>query len=590
MAREDEKIVIGADTGPAERELSKFAGKAVSELGKIKNATRLNLLANLAQLRSFVSTATSMMMRFSRDTLVTQERAERQLRYALDQTKRYSEEVERSLLDAAKRVSQATTLSDEAAIKLMATLARVPEVPLDSLEQMAVAIMGFANLTADSAEEANSMAVGIAEQFLTNLEGMAEGYGDAAGLFTEANAKILEGLAETGDAGLLVEAAVAAFTDQFHEMGEAVEGSADKLTQWKNTAADTIQELGQAGFEAAIDPVTAAVEGAQAGVGTLLEGVLSRVPERGRGESPAPAGRFRGRGRGRGGAGGAERDAEREERDRLRAITEAERGEARMETLREELAGVEEIHRNHNERMRELEVMENEARRELEAGFNEARNEQLLEEYELEREVQLQRYETEKADLQAKLDEEAALADAARLKEAAKRDKDAKERAKKEKEEAKRAKQRKLQAVHDALTIEAHGHKGLAKIAKLATIARLGVSLATEPREAYAKTMAAFPGPFAKPLAIAAAATTAASLLAALAAVGGSGGGSGGADDPSAGGLGSMRTGRVGGGGELDDEPEEEEGVTEIHLTVELEGDTLAQTVERVVRHASDNE
>lgn len=572
MAREDERIVIGADTSQAESALSRFSGKAIGELSKIKNATRLNLLANLAQLRSFASAATQMMAKFASQAYASQERAERQLRYALDQTKRYSEETERALLAAAKRVASATTLADEQAIKLMATLARVPEVPLESLEDMVIAIRGFADLTADSAAEADAAAQGIAESVLENLRGIAEGYGDVAGHFSQENQAYLAELAKTEDAQTVMQVGMALFTEQWREMGVAVAGTRDELAKYANAATDAMQRVEQVVFDQSIGTVGPALEGVQGVAGGWTDRILSRFPRGPRPESPAPAGTGRPQPRGRSPEQAA-REEQRAEEERLRAIAEAERAEARMEALREELAGVEEIHLEHNSRMRELEILENEARRELEAGLNEGRNEQLLQQYELEREVQLQRYEQEKADLAEKLREEARLEEQAR-----------KRKEEREKKEAARERQRRLQAVHDAFRIQAHGHKGLEKLAKVAKLAQLTLALATEPRQAFAKTMAAGPFLFQKPLAVLAAATTAASILAAMRVVGG-GGGSGGVDDAAGGGLGGIETGR-----DTDPyEPEEEDRETVIHLTVELDGDTVAQTVERVVRHTSDN-
>ena len=124
------------------------------------------------------------------------------------------------------------------------------------------------------------------------------------------------------------------------------------------------------------------------------------------------------------------------------------------------------------------------------------------------------------------------------------------------------------------------GGKKMSGIAKAAAIAQLAIDLATKPFEAYAKTSAAFPFPLGPALgAVCMPGWSRRRLGLGMANVGGSGGGS----SFSAGGV---TSGNV--VSPLDEELQREQEPRVIELTVNLDGQPIAQKVQEILAHAED--
>lgn len=161
--------------------------------------------------------------------------------------------------------------------------------------------------------------------------------------------------------------------------------------------------------------------------------------------------------------------------------------------------------------------------------------------------------------------------------------------------------------------IHTEGSDTLSRISRFAARAQLLIDLATKPFEAYAKTSAAFPWPLGPALGAAHFAVTAATILNGLRSVGSGGGGGGAAaaarPAPRVAAVPVSRTADVdtvtgrsepdrrGGGGphfgprtEADDADDDGPAPTRvIHVSLEVDGNTLAQTVQEVRALAENN-
>ena len=282
---------------------------------------------------------------------------------------------------------------------------------------------------------------------------------------------------------------------------------------------------------------------------------------------------------------------------------EAIQGEHRILALQEELDGVEELQREHNSRMRELRLEELRALDEIDLEHEVAKNERKLDEIELERELERRRFEVAKADKRKEEAERVKQEEADRKKRWLREYKDWVRRRKlRHKDYMEKMADRRAFFQYMA-GLEETGIKELDALGKAAKKVELARALATEPRQAYAKTSSAFPSPIGPALGAIHAAAVAASILQGIrqnestSFEGGGGGGGGfspprGLDDAAGGGTaladlsgpGPVEEveGFGGAGGE-------EERAPVIHVNVELDGEPVAQIVQRVLEYRSDN-
>ena len=585
MARRvDETVRIGADTKAAERGLKGFVGRS-----------KLLLVGLAAAAAAGVAAMGAKMLK----VFAAQEQADLRLRRSLQATGRYSAEEEQRLQRLADSVQEFSTVGDEAAQQIIGQLVQVGQVAGDQIEDALFATVGLAKQQGRSVERtARTVSASLADIADENKNSL----GELEKFFTSAEREKLKAMKAT-EGGMAAQAeAIRILNERYREHGRAVEGSTDIYAQTQNALGDVMEGFGRlfhmiAGSTVMRDffssmagwlddlyvrvntqtaqwelqfavlelaylrmlarigladqaEVDAARQRRIDAMAALIE--AAREVEEGMIPGGAPGGPLPDDPIGGSDPDGDAREEERRAREAERIADEELHALQRVSILQSTLQGLEDAELAYQTRAFELQREHTEAMRLLEEESTRALGELRLEEVALKR-----------------LLNEEALADA---REAAREEVAATEWYADERVG-------KIRGMFDDLaSISQDGSKKLSKISKLAARAQLLIDLATKPFEAFAKTSAQYPWPLGPALGALHAGITAAKIGAGLSAVGGGGGGSS---------ASSGSAPSVSAGAEAPDVGRREQRQV-FHVSVELDGQTVAQVVQERIAQAED--
>ena len=583
MARRvDETVRIGSDTAAAERGLKGFVGRS-----------KLLLVGLAAAAAAGVAAMGAKMLK----VFAAQEQADLRLRRSLQATGRYSAEEEQRLQRLADSVQEFSTVGDEAAQQIIGQLVQVGQVAGDQIEDALFATVGLAKQQGRSVERtARTVSSSLADIADENKAQPRR----TERFFTSAEREKLKAMKATEGGAAAQAEAIRILNGRYRDHARAVEGSTDIYAQTQNALGDVMEGFGRLFHMIAGSTVMRDFFASMAGwlddlyvrVNTqtaqwelqfaVLElaylRMLARIGLADQAEVDAArqrridamaalieAAREVEEGMIPGGApGGPLPDdpigepaddpgaAERERLEEQRLEDQRVHALQRVSILQSTLQGMEDAELAYQTRAFELQREHTEAMRLLEEESTRALGELRLEEVALKR-----------------LLNEEALADAreAAREEVATTEWYADERV------------GKIRSMFGELTsISQDGSGKLSKISRLAARAQLLLDLATKPFEAFAKTSAQYPWPLGPALGALHAGITAAKIGAGLSAVGGGGGGSS---------ASSGSAPSVSAGAEAPDVGRRDQRQV-FHLSVDLDGQTVAQVVQERIAQAED--
>ena len=225
--RADEKVVVGADTAPAEKGFAKL-----SALGK----------AAVVAVAAAAATAATRMASSMVEIFREQERAEIRLRRSLVTTGRYTADVEKRFHALANTVQRSTNTGDEAAQNMIARFLTIGNVATESMEEATFAALGYAELTGRNAERVSR----TWSKALADLASDARSsLGELESEFTSAQVEQLRTLKKTEGGAVAQAKAIEFLNERYGEHARIVAGSTDVYSQVGNLWGDIKEELGR---------------------------------------------------------------------------------------------------------------------------------------------------------------------------------------------------------------------------------------------------------------------------------------------------------------------------------------------------------
>ena len=225
--RADERVVVGADTAPAEKGFAKL-----SALGKAA------VVAVAAAATAAATSMASSMVAIFRE----QEQAETRLRRALVTSGQYTADYERRLHRLSQQIQATTTTGDEAAQNMIAQFLTVGRVGPESIEAATRAALGYAELTErNPVRVTRSWAGALADIAIEGRDSL----GELERLFSSAEIEMLRALKKT-EGGIAAQTkAVELLNQRYGEHARVVSGSTDVYSQLGNLWGDIKEELGR---------------------------------------------------------------------------------------------------------------------------------------------------------------------------------------------------------------------------------------------------------------------------------------------------------------------------------------------------------